>query len=221
MFTGIIEEIGTIKSIEIGTNYHQITIKSDNLINDIKVGDSISVNGVCLTVSSLSSDAFQADVMPETVSKTSLTSLKTGSSVNLERAMSANGRFGGHFVYGHIDNIGKIIEKKNQGNAIIFRILIPKNFGNLIVPKGSIAVDGISLTVVETGIDYFTISIIPHTLENTILGNRDVGDVVNLEFDMLARYVNNYLKNRFGNQDTGIQPISQLSKSFLEKNGFI
>ena len=149
VFTGIIEEIGIIKFIQSGRGIYQICIKAKKILKDVQIGDSISVNGTCLTVSSLFMNSFSVEVMPETLSKTSLVSLKIGSSVNLERAIAAGDRFGGHIVSGHVDNIGKILERKNYGNIVLFRISVPPGLITYFIPRGSIAVDGISLTVVE------------------------------------------------------------------------
>ncbi len=189
MFTGIVEEKGTVQKI----SQNQICIKAEKVLEGTRLGDSIAVNGVCLTVTKLSGGGFCADVMPETFSRSNLGDLMPAASVNLERAMSAEGRFGGHIVSGHIDGVGKITKILNDGNAVRFWIGADKAILRLIVEKGSITVDGISLTVVSVSDSEFSISIIPHTLGETTLGSRQVGDSVNLENDIIAKYVERLL----------------------------
>lgn len=215
MFTGIIEEMGTIKGMQkISEHAVQMTIGSQEVIKDVNVGDSISVNGVCLTVTNFSSDNFQAEAMPETIKATSLQSLKTGSKVNLERAMAAGGRFGGHFVSGHVDKTGKIVGKQKEENAYLFVIEIPDELNKFIMHKGSITVDGVSLTVFGTERGRFTISLIPHTAAETILGEKGKGDLVNIECDMLAKYVQNMLDQPLFSSKTDI------TEDFLKNKGF-
>ncbi|MFA8437954.1 riboflavin synthase [Pueribacillus sp. YX66] len=214
MFTGIIEEVGTIANIKQSSNSSVLNIAAKKILSDVALGDSISVNGICLTVTSFSSTCFTVDVMPETVKSTSLRSLKIGSSVNLERAVAANGRFGGHFVTGHVDGIGKIIAKRPVENAVYYDISAPKELLNYIILKGSIAIDGTSLTVFGVSEQSFTISLIPHTLSETILGVKEVGDVVNIECDMLGKYVERFI----GQQEN--ENKSQLTKAILDENGF-
>lgn len=194
MFTGIIEEKGTIKQIkQVSKKSVQMTIGSSKVTEDVKVGDSISVNGICLTVTAFSDTWFQVDVMPETMKATSLKMLTEGSNVNLERSMPADGRFGGHFVSGHVDGTGTIIRKEPEENAIYYDIKIPDELVIYFIMKGSVAVDGVSLTVFGITSSTFTISLIPHTVSETILGEKDAGDVVNIECDMLAKHVKNML----------------------------
>ncbi|HCD09358.1 MAG TPA: riboflavin synthase [Thermoanaerobacter sp.] len=207
MFTGIIEETGTVKNIIHGT-FTKIVIKCSKVLEGTKIGDSIAVNGVCLTVTNMSNESFVADVMPETMRASNLKDLQIGSIVNLERALQVGRRMGGHIVTGHIDCVGKIIDKRQEKNAFIFKIAINKEFTKYIVRKGSIAVDGISLTVVEDGDDYFTVSIIPHTMLKTTLGYKRVGDSVNIEVDILSKYVEKLI----GKKDI---------KDLLKENGFI
>ncbi|ABY91345.1 riboflavin synthase, alpha subunit [Thermoanaerobacter mathranii subsp. mathranii str. A3] len=207
MFTGIIEETGTVKNITHGT-FTKIVIKCSKVLEETKIGDSIAVNGVCLTVTNISDESFAADVMPETMRASNLKDLKTGSIVNLERALQVGRRMGGHIVTGHIDCVGKIIEKRQEKNAFIFKIAINEKFTKYIARKGSIAVDGISLTVVEDGYDYFTVSVIPHTMLKTTLGYKGVGDSVNIEVDILSKYVEKLI----GKKDI---------KDLLKENGFI
>lgn len=197
MFTGIIEEKGTVKSVSGG----QIEIACRKILEGTKIGDSICVNGVCLTVTSLSSSGFSADVMNETLSRSNLGFLKKGSSVNLERAMSANGRFGGHFVSGHIDGTGTILKMKNDGNAVWIYISCSSEILNLIVEKGSIAIDGISLTVASVSEKDFSVSVIPHTRSETNLLSKKEGDTVNLENDIIGKYVERLMKVK-GDEDS-------------------
>lgn len=197
MFTGIIEEKGTVKSVSGG----QIEIACRKILEGTKIGDSISVNGVCLTVTSLSSSGFSADVMNETLSRSNLGFLKKGSFVNLERAMSATGRFGGHFVSGHIDGTGTILKMKNDGNAVWIYVSCPSEILNLIVEKGSIAIDGISLTVASVSEKDFSVSVIPHTRSETNLLSKKEGDTVNLENDIIGKYVERLMKVK-GDEDS-------------------
>lgn len=215
MFTGIIEEKGAVKKIQKISDYAvQLTINSTKVTEDVHIGDSIAVNGICLTVTNFTTHSFQVDVMPETIKATSLNTLTVGSDVNLERAMAANGRFGGHFVSGHIDGTGRIINKYRQENAIYYEIEIPEEFSKFLLMKGSIAVDGISLTLFDVSENTFTISLIPHTVSETILGDKGQGDIVNLEYDMLAKHVQNMLIQQFSN------PKENITRDFLRSNGF-
>lgn len=219
MFTGIIEEIGQIKNIRKTAQDYEVTIAAQKVLTDVQLGDSISVNGICLTVTSFTAASFQVDVMPETIKATNLGQLASGSPVNLERAMSANGRFGGHFVSGHIDMTGEIVERKQVANAIYFWIRTRTDMLKYIVPKGSVAVDGISLTVVDVLEDRFSISIIPHTLTETVLGFRKAGDQVNIECDMLAKYMDRLLQARGKEQNQ--QGSSGLTMQHLIQHGFM
>ncbi len=185
MFTGIIEETGTILSAGNG----KICIAAEKVLDGTKIGDSIAVNGVCLTVTNMESLSFTADVMNETLSRSNLGSLKKGSQVNLERAMAADGRFGGHFVSGHIDGTGKILKVRNDGNAVWVYISAQRTILNLIIEKGSVAIDGISLTVAKVDEKEFAVSVIPHTGEETTLLSKKAGDIVNLENDVIGKYV--------------------------------
>ena len=195
MFTGIIEEIGKISNIKRGARSAILSIQASKVLEDAHLGDSIAVNGVCLTVTTLNGDVFTADVMNETLSRSSLGSLRAGSPVNLERAMAAGGRFGGHIVSGHIDGTGRIASVTRDDNAVWFRIMADKKLLRYIVEKGSIAIDGISLTVAKTDSESFSVSIIPHTIGQTILGTRKVGDTVNLENDIIGKYVEKLMQN--------------------------
>ena len=215
MFTGIIEEIGYVKRINQQSRSAQIEIKADKVLGDVAVGDSIAVNGVCLTVVAFDSQHFTADVMPETVSKTNLRELKPGSPVNLERALKLGGRLGGHIVQGHVDAVGTIVEKQILEIAIIYRVATEPELLQYVVPKGSVAIDGISLTVVDVFQDSFTVSLIPHTAHETVLGEKKPGDRVNLESDIIGRYVKHLMNRNHGEERQA------LNLSFLAEHGFI
>ena len=215
MFTGIIEEIGYVKRINQQSRSAQIEIKADKVLGDVAVGDSIAVNGVCLTVVTFDSQHFTADVMPETISKTNLRELKPGSPVNLERAQKLGGRLGGHIVQGQVDAVGTIVEKQILEIAIIYRIATEPELLQYVVPKGSVAIDGISLTVVDVFQDSFTVSLIPHTAHETVLGEKKPGDRVNLESDIIGRYVKHLMNRNHGEERQA------LNLSFLAEHGFI
>jgi len=217
MFTGIIEDVGTVKGMQkVSEQAVQLTIESKKIVEDVHIGDSISVNGICLTVTTFSTNQFQVDAMPETVKSTSLKSLNKGSNVNLERAMAANGRFGGHFVSGHVDGTGKITRKQKQENAIYYDIEIPSELMDLLLYKGSVTVDGTSLTIFDVTESGITISLIPHTAKETILGEKGNGDIVNIECDMLAKYVQKLL-----NQERNEESKKSVNKELLDANGFL
>ncbi|SEA98488.1 riboflavin synthase alpha chain [Pseudobutyrivibrio sp. ACV-2] len=193
MFTGIVEELGKVQRVSRGSREQRIIISCKSILEDIHLGDSIAVNGVCLTVVEYNTVGFSADVMNETFSRSSLGTLTSGSKVNLERAMASNGRFGGHIVSGHIDGTGIIKSIRRDSNAVWFEIGTDDFILDGIVEKGSIAIDGISLTVAEIGKKTFKVSIIPHTLDVTVLGSKKIGDKVNLENDVIGKYVKKYL----------------------------
>lgn len=205
MFTGIIEEVGKIKNISKTSSGILLTISANKVLRDCNLGDSIAVNGICLTVTKFDNDSFTVDVMNQTVRKTTLYKLTQNSYVNLERAMLVNSRFGGHIVSGHIDGIGTISDIKKDGIAFIYKINTTKEITKYIINKGSITIDGISLTVVSVSDTSFTVSIIPHTMTVTNLGKKKIGDMVNLENDCIAKYVEKMLDNK------------QEKKSLLEK----
>lgn len=215
MFTGIVEEIGIIQNVKRNNKSSILTIQGKKIFEDIHIGDSISVNGVCLTVTTFSNETFTADVMNETLSRSSLGNLKKGSYVNLERAMSVNSRFGGHIVSGHIDGTGKIIKIEKDDNAIWYTIAVEDNLMKYIVEKGSIAIDGISLTIAKVNEKNFSVSIIPHTAQETILSHRLVGDIVNIENDVIGKYVENLITFEKSKKDE-----SNITMDFLIKNGF-
>ena len=214
MFTGIVEEIGIVRNV-IDSEFGSITIDAKKVLEDVHIGDSIAVNGVCLTVTSFNSHSFTADVMGETVRRTSLSQLNKGSGVNLERAMSVNGRFGGHIVSGHIDSVGKTSRMKRDGNAIWVTIDTSYDTLRYIVEKGSICIDGISLTVTNVTNVGFSVSVIPHTMNETTLLNKKVGDNVNLETDIIAKYTERLLSLKKIDENK-----SKIDMEFLESCGF-
>ncbi len=215
MFTGIIEEIGTVSAVRPGTNSLQLSIRCTKVLSDVKKGDSISVNGVCLTVSDFASNQFTADVMPETVKATTLQALRTGSMVNLERAMAANGRFGGHIVSGHVDGTGDIISVRNKENAIYIEISIAADLLKYFIPKGSVTVDGTSLTVFGVTDKSFIISLIPVTQDDSIIGRKQTGDRVNVECDMLAKYIERLITKKKENSTGGLTMDTLVANGFL------
>ncbi|MDA8353798.1 MAG: riboflavin synthase [Firmicutes bacterium] len=189
MFTGLVEETGRIGSMDRAGNAMRLTVSCRKVLEGVATGDSIAVNGVCLTVTDFGSDYFSTDVMPETMDKSNLGDLVVGSSVNLERALAAGDRLGGHFVQGHVDGVGHILSRTPDENAVLFRIQVPEELTRWMVDKGSVAVNGISLTIVKAEPEAFTVSIIPHTLEMTQLQEARPGDRVNIECDMIGKYV--------------------------------
>ena len=194
MFTGIVEEIGRIKNVQRGAKSITFCIEASKVLEDTKIGDSICTNGVCLTVTDVSHAAegkgwFKADVMPETIRKTSMAKLQVGSKVNLERALTLNTRLGGHIVSGHVDGIGHIVKKEQEDIAIWLWIECDANLMRYIIPKGSVTLQGVSLTVAKVEATRFAVSLIPHTQEETTLHANVVGDVVNIETDIIAKYV--------------------------------
>lgn len=213
MFTGIIEEIGTIQSIRRGSHSAELLIGAKEILRDVKVGDSIAVNGICLTVTAFSKSNFSADVMHETLNRTALAASSVNSKVNLERAMPINGRFGGHIVAGHVDGVGKITDIKKDDNAIWYTIFAEQTVLRYIVEKGSVAIDGISLTVAKTDNETFSISAIPHTVEKTTLSARKKGDAVNLETDIIGKYVEKLMQ-------PAEKAKPQITRELLNRYGF-
>ncbi|MEU9462186.1 riboflavin synthase [Streptomyces sp. NPDC048312] len=195
MFTGIVEELGEVTAVEKLADASRFRLRGRVVTEGAKHGDSIAVNGVCLTVVDLGDGEFTADVMAETLDRSSLGALDTGSRVNLERPMAVGGRLGGHIVQGHVDGTGHIVERRISENWEIVKVSLPAHLSRYVVEKGSITVDGVSLTVVDAGTDYFTISLIPTTLALTTLGIKEPGDPVNLEVDVIAKYVERLLGN--------------------------
>jgi len=217
VFTGIVEEVGTVKGVIPDSRCGKIRIKASKVLEGTKIGDSICVNGVCLTVVSFDGDGFTADVMPETLSRTNLGELKYGDPVDLERAMAADGRFGGHIVAGHIDGTGRITEIRPDGNAVRVRISAASDILRFIIEKGSIAIDGISLTVADVTENDFSVSLIPHTAGETILLRKRAGDKVNLENDMVGKYIWKFMHGDKAEAGNG----RELSMDFLAENGFL
>lgn len=216
MFTGIVEEKGHIASIVSGSISGEISVEASIVKEGSKIGDSIAVNGVCLTVTGFTSNGFTADVMPETLRRSNLGGLRRGDPVNLERAMPADGRFGGHIVSGHIDGTGRITQLKREENAVWVTVEAAKEILDLIVEKGSIAIDGISLTVAAVSAKDFKVSIIPHTGEETTLLGKHPGDVVNLENDIIGKYVQKLMTVKPADNNE-----SRVTMDFLAQNGFL
>jgi len=212
MFTGIIEEIGEIKEINRGRSSIVLTIKAKTVLSDVKIGDSIAASGVCLTVTSFTQSSFKADVMPETMNRTNYNKLTVGSHVNLERAMLVGSRFGGHIVSGHVDGIGKVIGLKKDDNAVWVTIEADENVMKYIIGKGSITIDGISLTVASVTRKDFKVSIIPMTASETTLLDKRMGDTVNLECDVVGKYVERFTIFK--------EKESKVTMDFLRENGF-
>ncbi len=214
MFTGIIEELGIIRAMDRRTDSIVLTIEAHTVLEGTRIGDSIAVNGVCLTVTSLNDTSFTADVMHETIRRTSFCELRTGSPVNLERAMQVGGRLGGHIVSGHIDGTGHVSRIENDGIARVITISIPKDMAPFIVEKGSITIDGISLTVVSAGSSQFSVSIIPHTMSHTTLMGKHPGAIVNLETDIVGKYIHRFM-------ETGpVESPKGVTMEMLLENGF-
>lgn len=217
MFTGLIEETGKITNISKGINSAKLNIESEKVLKDIKIGDSIAVNGVCLTVTDFGRNSFTVDVMAETLRRSNLGNLNKKDKVNLERAMAIGERLGGHIVSGHIDGKGKVIEKKDEDIATWITIEASKEILNYIVLKGSIAIDGISLTVAEVGESFFKVSLIPLTKGETTLYDKSIGEEVNLECDIIGKYVERLLFMKERNEAKN----SSITEELLIKNGFI
>lgn len=209
LFTGIVEEVGTVSSIQSTPQALKLLISCSRILEDMKRGDSIAVNGVCLTVSSFTRQTFTVDVIPETVKSSTLKELKNGSPVNLERAMPANGRFGGHFVSGHIDGVGTIRAVKKEANAWTKEIEIEPALMKYMMYKGSVAVDGTSLTIFGLGARTIAISLIPTTQTDSVLGSKGIGAYVNIECDLLARYTERIQ-----------QDAPKMTRDWLAENGF-
>ena len=214
MFTGLVEEVGTVERIQRGRQSAVLHLRAQAVLAGMKLGDSIAVNGVCLTVISFHAGGFAADVMHETLDRSALADLRSGSRVNLERAMAANGRFGGHIVAGHVDGTGRIARLRRDDNAVWYTIQAGPEVLRYVVEKGSIAVDGISLTVARVEADRFSLSVIPHTAAVTTLGERRTGDRVNLECDVIGKYVEKLLRTAGPRR-----PEGGLTREFLAQNG--
>ncbi|MBN2808849.1 MAG: riboflavin synthase [Deltaproteobacteria bacterium] len=217
MFTGIIEETGAVISSNLSGGSGILRLEAALIPEDCRPGDSIAVNGVCLTVTSLGRRQISFDVSAETLRRSSLGGLKRGERVNLERALAANGRFGGHLVSGHIDGTGTLIKRQPEGNAIIFTFSAPPNITRYLIEKGSIAIDGISLTIMQLSGQNFSVAVIPHSLKLTTLGEKAVGDIVNLENDLVAKYIEKFLQP---DMRGAADQASTLNLDLLKKHGF-
>lgn len=217
MFTGIIEEIGVLQEFSLGNGFGVMEIKCSHVLEETKIGDSIATNGVCLTVKEKSSNSFTAEVMGETLAKSNLGNLKAGDKLNLERALRLSDRLGGHIVSGHIDGVGKIVSIKEECDGTWFTISAPKDVLKYIIYKGSIGIDGISLTVAYVDENVFKVSVIPHTLENTILPYKKVNSVINLECDLVGKYIEKLFGGKNINEEVEKQDITM---EFLKNSGF-
>lgn len=215
MFTGIVEEMGAVTSMEKTLAGSRLTILASTVMGDLKIGDSVSVNGTCLTVVAKSASNFVVEVSPETLSVTTLGYLSGGTPVNLERAMKLNERIGGHLVAGHVDGVGAIRNRRQEGNAIVFTIEAPSEILKYCVTKGSITIDGVSLTINEVADHSFSVAIVPHTAKVTTLGVKQVNDTVNLESDLIGKYVERLLQER--SQLPKTKPV--IDKDYLQKRG--
>ncbi len=218
MFTGIIEEVGTVKSIVKGSRSIKLTIAADKVLDGSALGDSIAVNGVCLTVTSFGSKCFTADVMPESMRKTSMSELAIGSRVNLERALTLSTRLGGHIVSGHIDGTGTVAAMEKDDNAVRMTVEAEAKVMRYIVAQGSVALDGVSLTVAHLGRGDFTVSLIPHTGQVTTLLDKKPGSLINIENDVVGKYVERLMQ--LDEKDNKTKAGSSLSMDFLRANGF-
>lgn len=213
MFTGIIEEIGIVKDFTQTSNGAEITVSCNKVLSDTKIGDSIAINGVCQTVVEMSENAFTADVSNETLEVTNFLAIKRGEKVNLERALTLNERIGGHLVSGHVDSVAKLVSSKKNADFYNMKFEVTNDASRYIIKKGSITINGISLTVAEIQGNIVEIAVIPHTFENTNLSELKAGDMVNVETDVFAKYIEKFLLNE--------KTTSTISESFLKENGFM
>ncbi|MBC2714161.1 MAG: riboflavin synthase [Desulfobacteraceae bacterium] len=220
MFTGIIEGLGKITGIRSAGEGKRFAIDASFALDGSKIGDSIAVNGACLTAVTIAKSRFEVDVSPETIDKTTLKNIKIGEQVNIERALRLSDRIDGHLVSGHIDGTGRITHKNQKGNAILVGFSVPHSLTRFMIAKGSVAIDGISLTINTCDEQNFEVSIIPHTAEITTIGIRNVGDAVNIETDMLGKYVEKFLTNKH-TTDNNKNPRKPVDMEFLLKTGFI
>jgi riboflavin synthase len=217
MFTGLVEELGKVRAVARGAHSIRLSLGGEKVLSDVKIGDSIAVDGACLTVVEFSSNNFTVDVMPETYDRTTLSSRKLGDSVNLERTLRVGDRLGGHMVSGHVDAVGTLVSVTPRDNANILRVQFPANLGPFVIPQGSVAVDGVSLTVVDCGNDWFEVSLIPHTWQVTVLSQKKAGDKVNVETDVLGKYIYRMLPSTSKIHNT----TSVIGTDFLSKHGFL
>lgn len=219
MFTGIVEEMGQVTAIRQTGEVYSLTIDATKTMEDLKIGDSVAVNGICLTVVSMEESGFTVEVVPETVRRTNVSRLALGRRVNLERALSLGKRLGGHLLTGHIDGVGEVKSIQGEGEGKVIRIAAPNRMMRYVIEKGSIAVDGVSLTVMDVEEESFRIALIPHTLQETTLGELQVGDVVNLEFDLIGKYVEKLLWRG----EESVLPTSRkgMTGECLRQHGFL
>ena len=217
MFTGLVEELGKVRSVSRGTHSIRLTISAKKVLTDVKIGDSIAVDGVCLTVTDFNAISFTADIMPETFDRTTLSQLKPGRAVNLERTLRVGDRLGGHIVSGHVDATGVIVTITPQDNANILRISCPDELRAFFIPQGSVAVDGVSLTIVACGDSWFSVSLIPHTWDITALSDKKPSDRVNIETDVLGKYIHRMI----GVSKRSTAGKKAIEPDFLAKHGFL
>lgn len=210
MFTGIIEELGTLRGVRTSGGGRQLSISARTVLEDVAIGDSIAINGVCLTVTSFSRDGFTADAVEETVKKTTLGSLVQGAPLNLERALRAGGKLGGHYVQGHVDTTSVLKSLEARSDSWILQFVLPREFTGNVIPVGSIAIDGVSLTVAEKGSDTFSVSIIPHTFHSTLIASYRTGCSVNLEFDVIGKYVQSFVEVETRQRPTNTERLREL-----------
>jgi riboflavin synthase len=220
MFTGLVEEVGIVRRLERGREGGRLSVRARTVLEGTKVGDSIAVSGACLTVVELDRDGFTVECMPETLARTTLGRAGPGSSVNLERSLVWGGRLGGHLVLGHVDEVGEVLAVQRRGISWVVRISLPAAVAGCVTAKGSVAVDGISLTVLSADGQGFEVGVIPHTLRETTLRDVKVGMQVNLEADVLARYVLQGLQTLTGGVSTGVPAFGSLTEEFLREQGF-
>ena len=218
MFTGLVEELGKVRTVARGEHSIRLSVWAEKVLTDAKLGDSVAVDGACLTVVEFDGKCFTVDIMPETYDRTTLSSRKPGDSVNLERTIRLGDRLGGHIVSGHIDAVGTIVSVVPRDNANILRIRFPENLGSFVISQGSIAVDGVSLTIVDCGNDWFEVSLIPHTWDVTVLSRKKSGDQVNVETDVLGKYIQRILLRAKGKVPS---VENSIDTNFLLKHGFM